>query len=499
MALRDRILGMLPENLQVKILQRVAERNALKAFHDMAQNSPAYQDFLRQQRVDPLAVRTIEDFRQLVPPTTPENFIRVYDVVDRYSFPLERVDLFISSSGTTGEPKAFLMPKGWDRGLGEFFLNTLKGFFGLGSQPFLAVNSLYLGITAAGVAIVKLLDSVAKSDLDFPMVTAHPGFNLDKAVWSMETAANQFPTFLLVGYPSFLKMWVRTLKQRGFPFEKKTVHILTGAEYISENLRQELQETCGGRVLSLYMAADTGGLLGMESNFTIILRQLAARDHMVRGALYPGSIPQFGTSVGDPGIFQVPPTVYLESLAEEDPFGSGHARELLITNRSVIRYRIGDLGFIRKDPFEVLQHLGGKGVGVASSVGKITPLPLVFLYGKETGAPVGGAKLHVHMITEALDEEPLAGLTTSDFWMESKENELTITISLAQGREADQALEALFWEILTDRIRKKSPEFAAVWEAFSGSPPLKIRLLPRGDPAGPYQSNLRRMKPSPTS
>ena len=58
-----------------------AESKALKLFHDAANRIPAYGDFLRKQKLNPAAIKTVADFKR-VPIMDKANYITQYDLAE---------------------------------------------------------------------------------------------------------------------------------------------------------------------------------------------------------------------------------------------------------------------------------------------------------------------------------------------------------------------------------------------------------------------------------
>src|SRR3990172_582753 len=209
MALRDMVLGMLPENLQVKILQRVAERNALKAFHELARKSSAYQDFLRRHGIDPDSVRSIEDFRQFVPPITP-SYIRDYRLRDRMRKGESPESIVFSSGSTGGTPKTTGLPRGWVGKTAPMIIPPLKEFFDL-KGPTLLVTTAYLGITPAGIFMVKLFTKALEISPDLPVEPIYPGYNLEECLKSLKALEGEYEAWILAGMPGFVDILLNTL------------------------------------------------------------------------------------------------------------------------------------------------------------------------------------------------------------------------------------------------------------------------------------------------
>src|ERR1700683_5345074 len=83
-----------------------AEKKALRLFHDAAERVPAYKDFLKRARVNPMRITTIQGFAADVPITDAKNYIAAYPIGQRcWDGKLATNQLIATSSGTSGEPK----------------------------------------------------------------------------------------------------------------------------------------------------------------------------------------------------------------------------------------------------------------------------------------------------------------------------------------------------------------------------------------------------------
>src|SRR3989344_2178584 len=62
--------------------KKLGEKKALNIFHAAAQKVPAYQDFLKQHKIDHQKIKNISDFT-IVPFTSKENYIQKYPLSSR--------------------------------------------------------------------------------------------------------------------------------------------------------------------------------------------------------------------------------------------------------------------------------------------------------------------------------------------------------------------------------------------------------------------------------
>ncbi|MEK6922027.1 MAG: hypothetical protein AABX82_09110, partial [Nanoarchaeota archaeon] len=88
-----------------ELFHTIGAKKAVKIFQSTATTVPAYRTFLQKHNVDPLQIKTIEDFERLVPITDKANYIKKYDIAQRCvsgKLPLHgNID---ESGGTSGKP-----------------------------------------------------------------------------------------------------------------------------------------------------------------------------------------------------------------------------------------------------------------------------------------------------------------------------------------------------------------------------------------------------------
>jgi len=465
MALRDMVLGMLPENLQVKILQRVAERNALKAFHELARKSSAYQDFLRRHGIDPDSVRSIEDFRQFVPPITP-SYIRDYRLRDRMRNGESPESIVFSSGSTGGTPKTTGLPRGWVGKTAPMIIPPLKEFFDL-KGPTLLVTTAYLGITPAGIFMVKLFTKALEISPDLPVEPIYPGYNLEECLKSLKALEGEYEAWILAGMPGFVDILLNTLTQSKYVLPK-AIHVWVGGEAIDEEWRQKVEATYHGRVMNMYSSGEAG-VTAMETELTLLMRRLAHTDRDIARAIYPHL--QEGSWFGgqgfaaDPGIYQVPPSILVEGVEEGN---------LLITKPPyLIRYAIGDLGIVL-DYGEALRRLRGVGQDLPMILSRRgapppAPMPILLLYGRGDMGTFCGANVYHEQVRNVLNSpriQNVYGQRLGEFFCAPSNMKLEPTlVSLKSGTRLGESEEEQFRRGFIEELRVLNLEFNVVVSA----------------------------------
>jgi len=448
--------------LQVKILRRVAENNALRAFHDMASRSSAYQDFLQKHGVNPSSIKNIEDFQQLVPPVNPA-YIKEYRLRDRMREGEMPESIVFSSGSTGGIPKTTGLPRGWVGKTAPMIIPPLKEFFDLGS-PTLLVTTAYLGVTPAGIFMVKLFTKALEISPDLPVEPIYPGYNLEECFKALKALEGEYEAWILAGMPGFIDALLQNLVQ-GDILLPETIHIWVGGEAIDEEWRQRVESTFHGRVMSMYSSGETG-VTAMETELSILMRRVAHSDRSAARALYPhlqeGSWFASQGFVGDPGIYQIPPSTLIEEVGE----GS-----LLVTKPPyLLRYAIGDLGIVldyedalrrfSRAGYDLFGALAGK--GVPSPI----PLPILLLYGRGDMSTFCGANVYHEQIRGVINSSEFQeafGHLLGDFFCPPSNIKLgPILVSTKLGVQLSQAEKEQFRREFIEKLRAQNLEFNVV-------------------------------------
>jgi phenylacetate-CoA ligase len=154
-------------------IRRFQEERMRVALRYLAGHSPYYQRLFRDHAIDPLAIRRLEDLRQ-VPFTGKEDLQRHNE--EFLCVPRGQVIDYITTSGTLGEPVTFAMT---DRDLDRLAYNEKLSFLCTGTRPgdvvqlmttldkrFMAGLAYFLGLRSLGAGIVRVGNGIPELQWD---------------------------------------------------------------------------------------------------------------------------------------------------------------------------------------------------------------------------------------------------------------------------------------------------------------------------------------------
>ena len=421
----------------------VSRTRASAAFYNARRKVPAYQAFLREHNAeDP---RAFDD----IPPMDKAGYIK--------RWPLEalcqggrlptRGAVIDESSGSSGTAS------NWVRGTEEraatrrLIQYSARGTFG--DDSFILLNAFALGPWATGMNVsMSLVDRCVLKSI---------GPDVAKVVATLKLLGPKY-RYVITGYPPFLKVLVDTAD---IDWKEYDVCAVVGGEGMSEPLRASLNR-CFRKTISSYGASDLEINLGVETDFTIALRQAIASNDALGNDL-------FGREAL-PMIFQYDP---LNTLVESDA-----ERNLLFTINRLenvsprIRYNIHDRGTVRSMA-SVADVLRSHDVRLDHGAPTLD-LPLLFHWGRQDSS-VGfyGCKITPEDIQNVLLRLPALGSTIANFGLRPFEDaqankRLELLLEVAEGiavpdGDAATAIDDSIWR-----------ELAAVNQDFRES----VKMIP---------------------
>lgn len=476
-ALRQFLTTPLDVALSPRRAAEAADR-ALALFHAVADDVPAYRDFLREQGVDPAGVRTLEDFRR-VPCVTKENYLQRHPLAELCrGGRLESCDMIAVSSGSTGQPTF------WPRYLTDELQITARfeqifhDSFEADRRTTLAVVCFALGTWVGGMYTAACCRHLAAKG--YPITVVTPGSNRDEIFRAVRELGPAFEQVVLLGYPPFLKGVIDEGRARGVEWPRYRIKLVTAGEVFSEEWRALVGERIGSErpcfdSAALYGTADAG-VLANETPLSICIRRwLAATPDAARELFGEARLP---------------------TLAQYDPVSRFFEVEdggLLFTGDNgipLVRYNILDTGgivgfqdllaFARERGFDPVGEIERRGARSAR------PLPFVFVFGRSNFAiSYYGANVYPENVSVGLEQPEVAGWVTGKFVMQSVEDaerdrHLALDVELAPGVEADDAKRAAIAEAVLAQLRRLNSEFANYVPAERQTP--RVTLAPNGDP-----------------
>jgi len=282
--------SVVPEQVWI---QRGQDR-ALAVFRRAARGVPAYRAFLKEHGVRLRDIRTFEDFQQL-PTTSKEGYLLKHDLAELMpGGKLDGTRVFATSSGSTGQPIFWPRLKRQDdgalRGIQAYY-----SLFDINRKSTLLLMTLSLGMHIAGQYMTELSLRVARMPGN-RLTVVTPGCSVVED--SLELVKHLSPRFdqtLILAYPSFAQRLVAAGTDWGVSWQELNAFLMTGGESYSEGWRSLMVERLGClphpmRVCGVYGTSDGGGIMGFETPFSILGRQLAHQREDIRRCLFDGRL-----------------------------------------------------------------------------------------------------------------------------------------------------------------------------------------------------------------
>lgn len=349
------------------VLARIGMMRARAAFIKAQDRCPAYQDFLKAEGYANAGRWSLAR----VPVMTKENYVKKYGIEQRcYDGRIPATGVVIDeSSGSSG------LPNNWVRSAEE--REDVKKILQLNYQLIyrdegcLLLNCFALGPWATGMNVSMSLVDVG--------ILKSIGPDQKKLENTLELFGPNY-RYLVFGYPPFIKQFVDSTS---LDLEQYNLDLIVGGEGISEGLRSHLLKYFR-TVISSYGASDLEINIGVETELTVALRRLCAKDRKLCEQL-------FGRETA-PMIFQYNALDYVIETNE--------AGELLFTiGRQTsaapkIRYNLRDLGGVMTH-----QRLGAllaeNGLKIAELAARQSGFPILYVFGRgDLTVPFYGAKVY---------------------------------------------------------------------------------------------------------
>lgn len=457
-----------------KNLTMEAERKVLKLFWDASQRVPAYKNFLKKHKINPVSVKTIVDFVR-VSPTTKENYVEKYSLEDRcWDGNLGDMHMISTSSGTTGKPHF------WPRDLlteieGAYAHELiLKRIFDVDNKNTLFINGFAMGNWIAGTFTLASVNLVAWKG--YPITSMTPGYSAESIIEVLKNMSPRFGQVIISGHTPFLKELVELAIKRGVNWRKISVKLLGTGQAITENWRDYILNLLGSHryydtVINLYGSADAG-LMGFETPLSIHLRRLLLRQpDLSKEAFKKERIPA------------------LYSYDSRLTYFEQANKELCISKNAgcpLIRYNIHDEGGVV--PYaEMMSYFRHERDDTRKIVAdKQWKLPFVYLFGREKFmVKIYGANVYSEHVQLALNHKQLQPLLTGRFLLETDydkdQNPLMICrIELSEKAEKNQELVKLTERIFINEIKKINSEYRFLLEKLGDKVKPKIILHEHG-------------------
>jgi phenylacetate-CoA ligase len=472
------VLGRHPSSLPERLSSVAALRTARLAISRV----PAYRDFIASAPAPSGSpVRAAERLATL-PQTDKASYIDAYPTAQRCiggMIPSHRVEVD-ESSGSSGRPYSWVRSR---RELHEVHLMLSQLARHLYGRDLVTINGFSMGAWATGTNVSAALarNGIVKS----------PGPDVDKILSAFELLGPD-RTYLVAGYPPFLRQLLDAGDRMGFEWDRFRMHGVVGGEGMSEAQRSHLLARFGS-VYSAYGASDLDIGVAAELPLSVWIRRRAADDPALARAL-------FGQAGRLPMLFQYNPLDYYVETSSEGELVITVNRPCMLSPR--IRYNIHDAGGTLSfaTAVSICRDFGLDPVEASEAESGIPAfgLPFLFVRGRsDSTLSYMGANIYPEDVEAALFGDCDEAARLGAFCLELLElpgarPQPCVHVEVTTGPVDDPGLAERLAHCVSRRLMASSRDFAAAVAEHPATADIAIALHAPSE--GPFAGNAGRIK-----
>jgi len=458
------------KNTKEKTLTKLAESKALDNFHFAAKEVPAYKDFLKQHKINPTSIKSIDDFNQ-VPATTKENYIKKYPLHQLVPGGEISSQHFIStSSGTSGSPHFWPRNTQVEIEGAQAHEFILRDICKLATSKTLFINGFAMGNWIAGTFTASCMNLVSQKG--YPVTVITPGYSTEAIIEVLKTLPEYYEHIIISGHTPFLKELVEEVINHGIDWKNIPTTLLGTGQAITENWRDYvcslLQEESPKGFFNLYGSADAA-LMGFETELSVALRRKISSLNGLNNSIFADD--------------------RLPSLYQYDPrltYFQAFDRELHITKYygvPLVKYNIQDQGgLVTYSQMKEISELQE----TFSMATKEAELPFVYLFGREKFMiKLYGANIYTEHVQQALNHFTIQSEISGRFVMECEYDQeqnpkLVCHIELSPKKESHESLREKVHDVFVEEVQKVNSEYRFLISELGDKVKPLIKLYPHG-------------------
>lgn len=471
-------------------------KTALTVFQETAKTIPAYQEFLKLQKFEPEAVKSMEEFYR-IPVTDKYNYVQVYGFNDVNSTQAgKNLYSYSLSSGTIDEPTIWPRYIQYEDFLPAVFDLFMRQYWQIDQKSTLAINAFSFGPWMAGVCVHQALRPLTQK---YNLTMGTTGSDADSIVYSIVKLSKLYDQTIIFSYPTFARTILDRLEDAGVNLRKLNLKMFIAGEGHTVEWRQYINKLSTGNpgdltaIMDGYGITDTG-LAGMGSALTNLIRDLSFKNEKLREDL-------FGKTDSVPSLFQYNPSVYfMEELNGET----------IITTKSttpLVRYNVHDRGgvikfremeeILKKHSYDYKKLL--KKNGLPESI--VWQQPFVYCFGRRDDTVIiGGANIFPEQIAPVLFNSKIKDIHSfklaTDF-DEQQHQLFYVFVELRGGISYDKKqstrMKKKYHDLILERLIRVSSDYADSYRADPKYADFDIEIFINGD--GPFSDDFKRTKP----
>lgn len=454
--------------------KKIREEKSLFIFYLCASKVKAYKDFLRKAKIDPLSIRSFDDFQEILP-ISKDNYLR--------SYPWEKLCVenslthqslvLTSTSGSTGIPFYFPRNGVLDSQSSIYHQMFLQTSGVKSNKSTLVIVCFGMGVWIGGVITYEAFKTISERGYSLTIIT--PGVNKREIYEALKNIGPKYEQIILCGYPPFIKDVVDEAKENGVTWNSFNLKIIFAAEAFSEKFRDYILKKTGMKnpyrdTMNIYGSADLG-TMAQETPICILIRRLAIKNKQIYKKI-------FTDANRLPTLAQFNPDFINFDCVDKNIYCTGD------NVLPLVRYEIGDHGGVLnfEDIEEIFKSEGknlraeAKKAGIGDS---IVELPFVYVYERsDLSTKLFGAIVFPEYIKLALQNSTIEKYITGKFTMYTKHDKkqdeyLEVNVELKPGIIESHWLKEEVTRLCVDCLLEKSAEY----KYLSGM--LHERVVPR--------------------
>jgi phenylacetate-CoA ligase len=349
-----------------------------------------------------------------------------------------------------------------------------------GRERFITLNGFSMGAWATGINMGISLQQNG--------IVKNTGPDVAKILHTLRFFGPEY-TYLITGYPPFLKHLIDVADAEGFPFDRYKLFALAGGEGMSEGLRDYLLRRFR-KAYSGYGATDLEIGIAGETPISVAIRRLARDREDVKRVL-------FGAESRLPMVFQYNPVMHHIEVNEHSEVVFTISRGSLLSPR--IRYNVHDVGGVLSTD-EMAARLATVGVDLAilrreHDDGNVR-LPFLWIYGRRDHTiSVMGANIYPEDIEQCLYQDTALAEITNSFCLslaERPDGAVRPRFLFEVSTEPDAELARRFAESIVPSLAALNADFREAWREYPDTLVPDIQLYRLGE--GPFAGDAGRIK-----
>jgi len=474
----------------------LGQKTALSVFQETAKTIPAYQEFLKLQKINPENIKTPEDFYQ-IPAMDKYNYIQVYGFNEVNNAKAgKNLNSFSLSSGTVDEPTIWPRYYPAEEILPLVVGNFIRQYWHIDKKSTLFINALALGPWNAGFTMFAALKPLT---LKYNLTLANCGADIESIVYTVTKLSKFYDQTVILSYTTFCRTILDRLEEAKIDFKKNHFKLFVGGEGHTAEWRQYMNELLTGNPDDLTAIIDTygiseAGVIGLSSAMTNLVRDLAFKNERLREDL-------FGKTNCVPNLFQFNTGQYVI----EDLNG-----EILLTSKvgtPLVRYNLHDRGGVIRFR-EMEEKLKKHGYDYRKLIRKaglseeiIVQQPFVYCFGRrEDTVIVAGANIYPEQIAPALFNDKVKNIHSFKLAanFDNEQHQLSYVLmelksGISYNKKQIEKIKKKYHDLILKRLLRVNNDYAESLRADPKFADLIIEIFENGE--GPFNGDRARTKP----